>query len=341
MEVNTSNESTETSYNDNPFRMPLFERNVKFYVLLTLQIPSICCTIFMLCYFKWGRLHSQIYGILIIINGLIVIIELPITLIFLHEEAIPSENICSAWITLNYSLFFLSIALMAWTSIERYLFIYHERVITKRYVLLHYGPIGCIVLYGPLFYLSSIVWHTCQPFYDVHRYVCGGACYQFELALGLIDWIGNILSTVFITFIINIIIIMRHLVQKHRMKRAVVSINRTQQWRRSLKLSAQLIAASLLYIIGWIPYTTIGLIQIFENTQELSYLLSTYFVYVPYIQTLFLPIICLLFMPDMRHKLHSLFTESYFGKIFGHKNRVQIIMNQTNMVTGRPPLINQ
>ncbi|CAF4366190.1 unnamed protein product, partial [Rotaria sordida] len=140
-----------------------------------------------------------------------------------------------------------------------------------------------------------------------------GACYQFELALGLIDWIGNILSTVFITFIINIIIIMRHLVQKHRMKRAVVSINRTQQWRRSLKLSAQLIAASLLYIIGWIPYTTIGLIQIFENTQELSYLLSTYFVYVPYIQTLFLPIICLLFMPDMRHKLHSLFTESYFG----------------------------
>ncbi|CAF4240001.1 unnamed protein product, partial [Rotaria sordida] len=95
------------------------------------------------------------------------------------------------------------------------------------------------------------------------------------------------------------------------------------------------------YIIGWIPYTTIGLIQIFENTQELSYLLSTYFVYVPYIQTLFLPIICLLFMPDMRHKLHSLFTESYFGKIFGHKNRVQIIMNQTNMVTGRPPLINQ
>jgi hypothetical protein len=124
---------------------------------------------------------------------------------------------------------------MSWTSIERYLFIYHERLIMRHYILLHYGPIGCIVLYGPLFYLCAILWYTCQPSYDIHRYVCGGACYQYRLGLGLIGWTGNMLSNVFIIFIVNIIIIIRHLMQKHRMKRVIISINRNPQWVKLLK----------------------------------------------------------------------------------------------------------
>jgi len=78
----------------------------------------------------------------------------------------------------------------------------------------------------------------------------------------------------------------------------------------------------MLYAIGWIPYTTIGVIQIFEDTQQLGYLLSTIFVYIPYIQTLLLPIICLLFMPDIKQKLCTIFIESYFGKIFGQRNQM-------------------
>jgi hypothetical protein len=155
---------------------------------------------------------------------------LPITLVFLHEGSIPSVNICSAWIILNYSFFYLSIALMAWTSIERYLFIYHERIIMRHYILLHCAPIGCIVLYGSLFYISTVILYTCEPDYDTHRYVCGGACYQYEPIFGLIDWIGNVLGTISIIIIVNITIIIRHLVQKRRMKRAVNPINRNHQW---------------------------------------------------------------------------------------------------------------
>jgi len=188
-----------------------------------------------LYHFKWRHLPSQIYGFLIIINGLIVVFELPITLLFLHEGAVRSETICSAWIILNYSLFYLSVSLMAWTSIERYLFIYHERFIIRHYILLHYGPVVCILLYGPLFYLSAVLWYQCQPNYNIHRYICGGACYQYEFALGFIDWIGNMLSSIFITFIVNIIIIIRHLMQKHRMKRVIIPINGNHQWVKLLK----------------------------------------------------------------------------------------------------------
>lgn len=83
-----------------------------------------------------------------------------------------------------------------------------------------------------------------------------------------------------------------------------------------MKLTAQLIATSMLYTIGWVPYTTIGLIQIVGNTAQLTYLLSTIFVYIPYIQTLLLPIICLLFMPDILKK---------FRRVF-HKNRIHTII---------------
>lgn len=116
---------------------------------------------------------------------------------------------------------------MAWTSIERYLFIYHERIILRHYILLHYIPICLVFIYSPLYYFSAVVIHQCEAFYDRNRYVCGGACYQYERVLGLIDWVGNVLGTVFITVIVNIIIIIRHLIQKHRMRNVV-----NQQWVR-------------------------------------------------------------------------------------------------------------
>jgi hypothetical protein len=97
----------------------------------------------------------------------------------------------------------------------------------------------------------------------------------------------------------------------------------------------------MLYSIGWIPYTTIGLIQIFENTQQLNYLLSTIFVYIPYIQTLLLPIICFLFMPDIKQKLRTIFIESYFDKIFGHRNQIQIVINRSKTNPARRPKDNK
>jgi hypothetical protein len=47
MEVNVSNQSNEISDGDNEFIMPFYERTIKFCILLSLLIHSICCTIFM------------------------------------------------------------------------------------------------------------------------------------------------------------------------------------------------------------------------------------------------------------------------------------------------------
>ena len=121
---------------------------------------------------------------------------------------------------------------MAWTSIERYLFIYHERLIKQYRICLHYVPIIAIILYCPLFYVGVVVLHPCQPVYDVNVYLCGGACYQFEQTLGLIDWVGNGIAMVSVTFIVNVILIIRHISQRFRMRGMIITADRRSTWVR-------------------------------------------------------------------------------------------------------------
>ncbi len=179
-------------------------------------------------------MHSQIYGVLLIVNALIIITELPFTLIFLHEGSIKLESICTFWIMINHTLFLTSIMLMAWTSIERYLLIYHERLMLRHIILLHYAPIITIILYSIFFYVGSILLYKCQPTYNVRLYVCGGACYQYQLQLGLIDMIVNAMRSVMTTFIVNLVLIIRHVLQRYYMKRSVIPISKNLQWVRLL-----------------------------------------------------------------------------------------------------------
>jgi len=94
------------------------------------------------------------------------------------------------------------------------------------------------------------------------------------------------------------------------MKRCMIQAKKSQAWvripfysshniflyiflkRRSLKLSIQLISISMLYLISWMPYAILGLLQIFENIVFLTYL--------PYCPVLFSPFICLLSMPNIK-----------------------------------------
>ncbi|UJR24708.1 hypothetical protein I4U23_006082 [Adineta vaga] len=299
------------------------ERTIKFYALIILLIPSVLLTGFILYHFQWRHLQTQIYAFVLIVNVLILAVELPITLYFLYYGTIFFENRCAGWITLNYSLFQLSVYLMAWTSIERYLFIYHEHFIMRHIILLHYGPIVLLSLYCPSLYIGIVAFYTCKPIYDVRLYICGGPCYSLELTVGLLDWIGNGISMEMTTLFINIILIIRHFIQRHRMKKAILTAAGRQQWGRSVRLALQLLAIGMAYIIAWIPYSIIVLIQMFQNSERLAYILSTVFVYLPYLQSLILPFLCMLFIPDVKQKFFALPIFSCLNKTGRRQNRVQ------------------
>ncbi|CAF4484310.1 unnamed protein product [Rotaria sp. Silwood1] len=268
-----------------------------------MHLPSICFTFLILHNFKWNRLASQIFGILLIVNALLILFELPFTLTYLYDGFVRHENICPVWILINYSLFILSIILIAWTSIERYLFIYHEQLITRCRILLHYIPIGCFIVYTPLFYISLVLFYPCQQAFNEYSYICGGPCYLFHIVPCVIDWLFNVVLVLLITCVMNIILIVVNIKQRYKMKKSIITVGNSQRWRRTIKLSVQVFSISTLCVIGWIPYGVVSTIQLFHNTEFLSYLLSTFFIYFPYIQTLFLPYVCLLFMPKIKNKV--------------------------------------
>ncbi len=60
------------------------------------------------------------------------------------------------------------------------------------------------------------------------------------------------------------------------------------------------------------------------NTNFLNYLLSTFFIYFPYVQTLFLPYACLFFMPEIKQKFYTVMSSLWRFKIFCHQNRVHV-----------------
>ncbi|CAF3953876.1 unnamed protein product [Rotaria sp. Silwood1] len=329
MELNISNSSLNITDDISSSIISTLEQKIKFYILVILQGPSFFCTLFMLHHFQWRHLQTQIYGFLLIVNALILGVELPITLYFLYEGSIYFENRCSAWITLNYSLFQLSIFLMTWISIQRYLFIYHEQFILRHMILLHYGPVIFLYLYCPLLYVGIVVLYKCKPIYDVKLYICGGPCYSLELGLGLFDWVGNGISMELTTLIVNVIVTIRHFIQRYRMKRAILTVDGRRQWNRSVKLGAQLIAIGMIYVIGWVPYSLIVLIQMFQSSQELVDILSRFLAYLPYLQELILPFVAILYMPEVKGKLVALFMFPCNNDKRRHRNRIRAIHTQT------------
>ncbi|CAF3074230.1 unnamed protein product [Rotaria sp. Silwood2] len=340
MELNASNSSWDVNGDLNSSITSSFERKIKFYILVILQSPSLFCTLFMLRYFQWRHLQTQIYGFLLIVNVLILGFELPITLYYLYEGSIYFESRCSAWITLNYSLFQLSIFLMTWISIQRYLFIYHEQFILRHMILLHYGPVVFLFLYCPLLYIGIVVLYKCKPVYDVNLYICGGPCYSLELGLGLFDWVGNGISMEMATLIVNVIVTIRHFIQRYRMKRAIITADGRRQWNRSVKLGAQLVAIGMIYVIGWVPYSIIVLIQMFKGSEELADILSRFFSYFPYLQELILPFVAILYMPEVKRKLTALFMFPCMNMKRRHQNRIHAIHNQTVTSTIQSRTIN-
>ena len=89
-----------------------------------------------------------------------------------------------------------------------------------------------------------------------------------------------------------------------------------------MKLSVQLFSISVLCIIGWVPYGIVSTMQIFQNTSLLNYILSTFLIYFPYAQTLFLPYACLFFMPDIKRKFCDVLSWGWFVRICTNQNRL-------------------
>jgi hypothetical protein len=191
-------------------------RSIIFGILLTLMIPSVICSLLILYYFARSpellkRLNNHVILGLLLISliqvshkqlilkkilffFLKVTTEMPLTLMVLHtgHVAVQSSTFCHFWIVYNYALIVINLMFMAYGCIERYFLVFRRVFFSKHLILLHYGPLVFFFIYPPLLYFGLIVIYSCQTDYDYTQFVCGGACYQYQVRF--IELIKNVLK---------------------------------------------------------------------------------------------------------------------------------------------------
>jgi hypothetical protein len=122
--------------------------------------------------------------------------------------------------------------------------------------------------------------------------LCEQPCYLTDQpVLALYDSIGNVAVPVGIIALTNIALIVRVLWQKR---------NRPDAWRRQRKLTIQLLLMAALFIIMWFPLTINGLIYTYTLLPMSGFLQWKYFLFLPNILTMIIPIILLPLLPNLR-----------------------------------------
>ena len=165
--------------------------------------------------------------------------------------------------------------LLLWTSIERYLFIFHGNIFntSKRRFYFHYFPLILIIIYLTIFYTIVIFFIRCDQFYfDI--VLCGLPCYTSRLIISLYDnflhnWIPLIVN-VYLNLLLSIRVFIR----------PRVGLQQNAQRRKHRRMVFQLLMISILHILCVLPYGLIIFVQVVINLPEFGlYIQNVYFGY--------------------------------------------------------------
>ena len=279
-------------------------RWARFALFLIFLIPSIALFLVIFILLTKGKeihrkhLHNHVILALLCCNFVLICTELPFTLIYSYLGYAPSQTnqFCSFWVAYNYGTSVTGTYLMAFASIERYFLIFHDRVIRRWSLALHYLPIIFCCVYPLTFYNVVIAVYPCEPTYVYDAYVCGGSCFQFEPLIGTVDYMIHAVAPTCLIVLGNVILAIRFTYQKHSMQQA-------NTWRKYRLMYVQLFSISALYFVIWIPFVTFSVIRLFYDPFFLQDLMILVFNYCIYICPLASPFIALIGLPAVQNKL--------------------------------------
>ncbi|CAF3825083.1 unnamed protein product [Rotaria sp. Silwood1] len=282
-------------------------RPIRFWLLLLFDILSIICSLFLLFHLLFNKtlrchLINQLMIVLLIIGLIIELADIQFYLNFLRigivQPAIPF--ICILWWFMDLGLYNGYTIIMAWSTIHRYLFIFHDQLIFqgKKRFLFHYLPLIILLLYILTFYIKVIIFPPCMHIFDYTLPVCNDSpCYLNNLVLGIWDSVVNSILPTFIICIFSVIILIR----VHYQKRHV--INQRNRWRKERKMAIQLISSSVVYLIPNIPLNLIMLAHLCGLPESVGVKVELYFDFLCYFVIFLYPFICLGFISDVRKKI--------------------------------------
>jgi hypothetical protein len=233
------------------------------------------------------------------------LVDIPLHIQFSFTGVVrpTTPTFCLVWWFIDWGFYFLLIALLLFTSIERHILIFHSQMVaTKRKRLLfHYLPLFFIVLFMITFYVVAIFAPICENTFDYTSDLCGGiACYGSIPFLVMFEQIvfsviGSCLIAIF-----NLLLLVRVIWQKHRIHQVI-------EWKKQRKLATQVISMSMLYLLFSLPVTIIYIIRLFGQPDWAMEVVSIFF-FLSYFTIIFLPIVCLATLPQFWDTVETLWS---------------------------------
>ncbi len=283
---------------------------IEFSLLFIGLILSVPCHLFVMYHLlahKTARraLHNHVITLLLFYNFIDLTIDISLTIIYsLREFVSPfSPVVCLIWQFVDYGIWYGSISLMFWASVERHILVFHPNLVRtiRGRLIMHYIPLAFFSLYTPILYFYLIFVYPCNHIFINTSVRCGSLCYLELVPIWFIyyDSLAHYSIPILLITVFSGALIVRFLQQKSRLKQGT-------RWRRCRKMIIQIAFVSTSYLVFDLPYIIIVIVQSSGYPDFGSQILIPYIAHLVYVPTIVVPYATLLSLPRLKQKLRRL-----------------------------------
>lgn len=264
---------------------------IKFGIFVTLQVPSVSCSVYLLFRYRMRRelvrsTHHHIIIALLCTSLLFVLVPISASEAFFFTSYVrpASYTFCSFWTLIHYSINLVNLLLMAFACVQRHWFIFQPNPLGCRRdrIAYHYIPMTTCIVYPWIFYSIMIFLYPCEPVYDFTQLLCMLPCYFTSTVVSNIDTWLNLNAPILAIPFLSVSLFIRFIIRKRRVQMALF------RWKRDRKMVIELVTVTLLYASMWLPLV---IATIYDNIWrdgmpsqfEIDYLYSLpYFIHLVY-----------------------------------------------------------
>ena len=282
-------------------------RPLRFWLLLIFDIPSIVCSLFVLYHLLFnqtsrGALHNHTIIILLTIALIFQLTDIPCYLDFILRGIVRPQNPmrCLVWWLINLGFYNTAALILAWSSIERHILVFHDRWIStkRKRFFVHYLPLYILISYSSIYYTFVIFFPPCQHTFIYTLPVCAASpCHLLHPILGLWEMgVHGCLSTITVAFF-SIALLVRVILYKRRHNRAF-------RWRKYRKMIIQLLSISAMYLLLNFPIMLMSVAHLCGLPSNIGVEAQQITFFLTYWVMFLLPFVALTSLPGLRKKMY-------------------------------------
>lgn len=299
--------STNQTVNDSVISFSTIEiglpRIVRFWILLLFEIPSVACSIFVICYSlidKRSRSNIKNHALIVALYfGLgVQLIDVPLYINFIEHSAVVPQNplTCLVWLLASIGYYNGVVLTTAWIAFERHIIVFHNQWITKTkpYITVHVLPLLIIIVYVNVYYIYANFFYDCQNRFDYTLPICNiYPCYQMNNNMRMWELFVNCIIPSVLEALFSLAFIFRVIWHRFRSHLPI-------QWRKQRKMAIQLTLFSSLNVAFNVPSSIIYIAQLCGAPPDFGVDALQYMYFFCYWVVFLFPFICLATMNGAR-----------------------------------------